>query len=184
LEDNPLGRASGTLELQADDGQLLTVQPGAGRVLGLLSVAALPRRLRLDFHDVTDKGLSFDSLHGSFDVKSGNAHTQNLLLRGPTADIGIVGRVGLGDRDYDQTAVVTGDVGSALPIAGAAIAANPVVGAALLLFTQVFKEPLKGATRAYYHIGGSWDDPQVERVDSDVGKASMSTTVPAEGTTP
>jgi len=179
LEDNPLGRASGALELQVDDGQLLSVQPGAGRVLGLLSVAALPRRLRLDFRDVTDKGLSFDSIHGSFDVKNGNAHTQDLLLRGTTADIGIVGRIGLGVRDYDQTAVVTGDVGSALPIAGAAIAANPVVGAALLLFTQVFKEPLKGVTRAYYHIGGSWDDPQVERVDSDIGKASMSTT-PAE----
>lgn len=178
LEDNPLGRASGMLEIQVDDGQLLNVQPGAGRVLGLLSVAALPRRLKLDFRDVLDKGLSFDSIHGNFDVMNGNAHTQNLLLRGTSAEIGIVGRIGLGARDYDQTAVVSGELGSALPIAGAAIAANPVVGAALLLFTQVFKEPLKGVTRAYYHIGGSWDDPQVERVDADVGKASMSTTPP------
>jgi uncharacterized protein YhdP len=142
-------------------------------VLGLLSVAALPRRLGLDFHDVTDKGLAFDRIHAEFTVLNGDARTQNLILRGPTAEIGIVGRMGLGARDYDQTAVVTGDVGSALPVA-AVVAGGPVVGAAVLLFSQIFKEPLKGVARAYYHIGGSWDDPQVERIDADVGKASLS----------
>ena len=173
LDENLLGRASGTLEVQIDEGQLLNVQPGAGRVLGLLSVAALPRRLGLDFHDVTDKGLAFDRIHAEFTVLNGDARTQNLILRGPTAEIGIVGRMGLGARDYDQTAVVTGDVGSALPVA-AVVAGGPVVGAAVLLFSQIFKEPLKGVARAYYHIGGSWDDPQVERIDAEVGKASLS----------
>jgi len=171
-----LGRSSGTMEIQLDDGRLLTVQPGAGRMLGLMSIAELPRRLRLDFHDVTDKGLAFDSIHGSFEVKEGNATTPNLLLRGPVAEIGIAGRIGLGKRDYDQTAVVTGDVGSALPVAGVALA-NPLVGGALLLFTQIFKEPLKGIARAYYHIGGGWDNPKVERIDPDAGRASMLNTV-------
>ncbi|MGE0115341.1 MAG: YhdP family protein [Steroidobacteraceae bacterium] len=173
LDENLLGRSTGTLELQIDEGQLLNVQPGAGRVLGLLSVAALPRRLGLDFRDVTDKGLAFDTIHADFTVINGDARTQNLLLRGPTAEIGIVGRMGLGARDYDQTAIVTGNVSSALPVAGV-VAGGPVVGAALLLFSQIFKEPLKGVARAYYHIGGSWDDPQVERIDADVGKASLS----------
>jgi uncharacterized protein YhdP len=173
LDENLLGRASGTLEFQVNEGQLLNVQPGAGRVLGLLSVAALPRRLGLDFHDVTDKGLAFDSIHADFAVQNGDARTQNLLLRGPTAEIGMMGRMGLGVRDYDQTAVVTGNVGSALPVAGT-VAGGPVVGAALLLFSQIFKEPLKGVARAYYHIGGSWDDPQIERIDADAGKASLS----------
>jgi|GEM_PF-421709 len=173
LDAELLGRTSGTLEFQIDEGQLLTVQPGAGRVLGLLSIAALPRRLGLDFRDVTDKGLAFDNIHADFTVQHGDARTQNLLLRGPTAEIGMVGRMGLGARDYDQTAVVTGNVGSALPVAGT-VAGGPVVGAALLLFSQIFKEPLKGVARAYYHIGGSWEDPQIERIDSDAGKASLS----------
>lgn len=173
LDEDVLGRASGTIEVQLDDGQLLNVQPGAGRVLGLLSIAALPRRLGLDFHDITDKGLAFDRIHADFNVQTGDARTQNLVLRGPTAEIGIVGRMGLGAHDYDQTAVVTGDVSSALPVAGV-VAGGPVVGAALLLFAQIFKEPLKGVARAYYHIGGSWDNPQVDRIDADVGKASLS----------
>ncbi len=173
LDEDLLGRSSGTMEVQVDEGQLLSVQPGAGRVLGLLSVAALPRRLGLDFRDVTDEGLMFDTIHADFTVQNGDAHTDNLLLRGPIAEIGIAGRLGLGARDYDQTAVVTGDVSAALPVAGV-VAGGPVIGAALLVFTQLFKEPLRGVARAYYHIGGSWDDPQVERIDASTGKASLS----------
>lgn len=163
------GRASGTVTVSADDGQLLSVQPGAGRMLGLFSVAALPRRLALDFSDLTDEGLSFDKVHGDFELRQGNAYTSNLLLRGPAAEIGIAGRTGLGVRDYDQTAVVTGNLGASLPVAGA-LAGGPAVGAALLLFSQVFKEPLKGMTRGYYRITGPWENPVIERVDAAQGK--------------
>ena len=173
LDAQVLARASGTMEVQVDEGQLINVEPGAGRVLGLLSITALPRRLGLDFRDLTNKGLAFDTIHADFTVQEGNARTQNLILRGPTAEIGIAGRIGLGARDYDQTAAVASNVGSALPVAAVAVGA-PVVGAAIALFSQIFKEPLKGVSRAYYHIGGSWDEPKVERIDADVGKASMS----------
>ena len=44
---------SGTLRLVLEEGQLRDIEPGAGRMLGLLSVAQLPRRLSLDFSDVT-----------------------------------------------------------------------------------------------------------------------------------
>ncbi len=160
-----LGKASGSIAVNAEAGQLSSLQPGAGRVLGLFSVAALPRRLALDFSDLTEKGLSFDSVHGDFDMREGNAYTTNLTLRGPAAEIGIAGRTGLGTHDYDQTAVVTGNLGASLPVAGV-LAGGPAIGAALLLFSQVFKEPLKGITRGYYRITGSWDEPVVERVEA------------------
>jgi uncharacterized protein YhdP len=45
----------------------------------------------------------------------------------------------------------------------------------LLLFSQVFKEPLKGITRGYYRITGPWDNPVVERVDaSQIKEAATS----------
>jgi uncharacterized protein (TIGR02099 family) len=171
---NILAHASGAISADLEEGQLVNVEPGAGRVLGLFSIAALPRRLALDFRDLTDKGLAFDSVHGDFELRNGNAYTNNLLLRGPAAEIGIAGRTGLGSRDYDQTAVVTGNLGVSLPVAGA-LAGGPAVGAALLLFSQVFKEPLKGITRGYYRITGPWDDPVVERVDASQVKAHVNT---------
>lgn len=171
-DSNILEHASGAIRVEAETGQIVNLQPGAGRVLGLFSVGALPRRLALDFSDLTEKGLAFDTVHGDFELRDGNAYTNNLLLRGPAAEIGIAGRTGLGTRDYDQTAVVTGNLGASLPVAGA-LAGGPVVGAAVLLFSQVFKEPLKGITRGYYRITGPWDAPVVERVDAADAKAEV-----------
>jgi uncharacterized protein (TIGR02099 family) len=169
---NILAHASGAISVEAEAGQLVNVQPGAGRVLGLFSIAALPRRLALDFSDLTEKGLAFDMVRGDFELRDGDAHTTNLLLSGPAAEVGIAGRTGLRTRDYDQTAVVTGKLGASLPVAGA-LAGGPAVGAALLLFSQVFKEPLKGITRGYYRITGPWETPTVERIDAPQAKAAV-----------
>jgi uncharacterized protein (TIGR02099 family) len=159
-----LSIATGHVQVALDKGQLTGIKPGAGRVVGLASLAALPRRLALDFSDLTDKGLAFDTVRGDFDLHDGSAFTDNVLVKGPAAEIGLIGRVGLKNKDYDQTAVVTGNVSSSLPLA--AFAAGPVIGGAVLLFTQVFKQPLKGLTRGYYRITGSWDNPTVERIKS------------------
>ena len=166
-----LSQAGGHVQLSLDKGQIVGLKPGAGRVLGLTSVAALRRRLALDFSDLTDKGLAFDTIRGDFDLRDGSAHTDNLLVKGPAAEIGLIGRVGLKNKDYDQIAVVTGSVGNSLPLA--ALAGGPVVAGAVLLFTQVFKQPLKGLARGYYRITGSWDNPIVERITSaDAAAAS------------
>jgi uncharacterized protein YhdP len=157
-------QASGHVQLAFDKGQVTGLKPGAGRVLGLTSLAALPRRLSLDFSDLTDKGLAFDTVRGDFKLHDGNAYTDNVLLKGPAAEIGLIGTVGLKNKDYDQTAVVTGNYTSSLPVA--ALAAGPVVAGAVLLFTQVFKQPLKGLARGYYRITGPWDSPNVERIKS------------------
>ena len=162
-----LAQVVGHVQLSLEKGQVFGLKPGAGRVLGLASIAALPRRLALDFSDLTDKGLAFDTVHGDFDLREGNAYTENVLLKGPAAEIGLIGRVGLKNKDYDQTAVVTGSVGNSLSIpVASALVGGPVIGAAVLLFTQVFKQPLKGLARGYYRITGSWDNPTVERIKS------------------
>ncbi len=164
-EVKALERLSGRLEIAAENGSLTSVEPGAGRVFGLMSIAHLPRRLALDFGDLTGKGLAFDTMRGTFQLADGEAFTDNLTLRGSAAEIGVAGRTSLRHRTYDQTAVVTGQLGASLGVAGA-LAGGPAVGAALLLFSQIFKEPLKGVTRGYYRITGSWDDPQVKRIEA------------------
>jgi uncharacterized protein (TIGR02099 family) len=153
---------SGDLSLHLDQGSMINLEPGAGRMWGLLSFTALPRRLALDFRDVFNRGLVFDEVAGDFVLVDGNAYTDNLLLTGPVADIGVVGRTGLRNEDYQQQAVVTAEPGKVLPTMG--FLAGPGVGAALLLFTQIFKEPLKGIGRASYCVSGGWDAPVVERL--------------------
>jgi uncharacterized protein YhdP len=156
----------GRVHVELNDGQLRHVEPGAaGRVLGLMSVVELPRRLALDFRDVTDEGLAFDSVRGDFEVRDGNAYTQNLLLTGTAVDIGVAGRTGLVSQDYDQTVIVSGNPGGPLTVAGA-LAAGPVVAAGVLVLSQLFKGQLKGLTRAYYRVTGPWAAPVVERISA------------------
>lgn len=156
-----LGSLDGTVDVRIGDGQLAEVDPGAGRVFGLMSVVALPRRLSLDFSDVFDKGFGFDQITGTFRIANGDAYTCDLSLNGPAADVGIVGRAGLLTRDYNQTAIVSANVGNTLPVIGAAVA-GPQVAAALLIFSQIFKKPLQEMGQIYYGIEGSWDDPSIE----------------------
>ncbi len=176
-ESSAIGRLTGRLDMAAEDGRLTSVEPGAGRVFGLMSIAHLPRRLALDFGDLTGEGLSFDTLRGTFQLTDGEAYTDNLTLRGSAAEIGVAGRTNLREGTYDQTAVVTGQLGASLGVAGA-LAGGPAIGAALLLFSRIFKEPLAGATRGYYRITGSWDDPQVRRIDAREMKDTQQVTVP------
>jgi uncharacterized protein YhdP len=157
---------NGDLSLRTETGSLVDLAPGAGRVVGLLSISALPRRLALDFRDVFNRGLVFDRITADFSVIDGNAYTDNLKLTGPAAEIGIIGRTGLRDRDYRQQAVVTAEPGKVLPTVGGLLG-GPAVAAALLIFTRIFKEPLKGIGRASDCVTGDWDAPKVERLSAE-----------------
>jgi uncharacterized protein (TIGR02099 family) len=157
---------SGDVAMRFEKGSLPELDPGAGRVVGLLSIAALPRRLALDFRDVFSPGFVFDEISGDFTVIDGDAYTDNLKMAGPGAEIGVIGRTGLRDRDYQQQAVVTAEPGNVLPTVGALVA-GPTVGAAWWLFMRIFRKPLQGIGRASYCVTGTWDDPQVERLTGD-----------------
>ena len=156
----------GDVRLRVGTGQLSEVEPGAGRMIGVMSVVALPRRLSLDFRDVFNKGFGFDQIRGRFLLKDGQAFTCNLSLEGPAAQIGVVGRTGLVDRDYDQTAVVSASFGNALPVVGAALG-GPVAAGVVLIFSQIFKKPLAEVGQVFYGISGSWDEPVIETVSAE-----------------
>ena len=113
-----------------------------------------------------NRGLVFDRITAVFSIVDGNAFTDNLKLTGPVAEIGVVGRTGLRDRDYRQQAVVTAEPGKVLPTVGGLIG-GPGVAAALLIFTRIFKEPLKGIGRASYCVTGTWQTPTVERLTAE-----------------
>ena len=163
-----LGAIEGTARIDIRDGALVGVEPGAGRVFGLLSIQALPRRLALDFKDVFGAGTAFDRITGDFSIEDGDAYTENLVMRGPSADIGVVGRTGLVARDYDQTAVIAADLGRTLPVAGTVVG-GPVVGAALFLLSEVLRKPFEA--QLTYRITGPWEDPVVERIGAQAPQA-------------
>lgn len=165
--DDFLNAAGGRVVLNLDKGRFLPVEPGSGRLVGLLSIAALRRRLGLDFSDVVDEGLAFDRVQGEFRLDRGNAFTCNLGLEGPATDVGILGRVSIPERSYDQLAVVRPHVSDVLAVGG--FVGGPVVGSTVLLISQIFRKPLSTLGESYYRVAGGWDEPVVTKVQkSDV----------------
>ena len=161
LPDFALERLAGALQFQVGPGQLLEINPGLGRLIGLFSVQNLSRRLSLDFSDLFQPGASFDRIIGNVTFNRGQARLDQLTIEAPAARVDIQGRVGLRDRDYDQRITVTPRLGGALPIAGA-LAGGPVTGAAVFVAEQLLRKGIEQATRYHYRLHGSWDEPMLE----------------------
>ena len=159
-----LSRLNGQLDFSVVQGNITNASAGPGRLLGLVSVQALPKRLALDFRDVFDSGFSFDEATGSFTLENGVAETHDTRLTSSSATIDLSGRTDLVGRQYDQLITVRPGVGNTLPIIGA-LAAGPGGAAAGLALQGLLHEQLGQATQVRYSITGSWDEPEIEPVE-------------------
>ncbi|QOC22097.1 hypothetical protein IC757_13880 [Wenzhouxiangella sp. AB-CW3] len=165
--DFSLQRLDGALDIEVSDGLIPEARPGAGRLLGLISISTIPRRLTLDFRDVFAQGLKFDRIEGRFRIADGVASTDELLIDAPAASIKVSGETDLIDRRYDQYLVVEPGVGGTLPLIGG-LAGGPMGAAAGLVLQTLFDGPLRGIAEARYAVTGAWEAPEVDLVEARV----------------
>ena len=160
----------GSLQVDARDGRLLEVEPGAGRVLGLLSLAELPRRLTLDFRDFFSKGFAFNRIGGTLRFKAGMARSEGLVIDGPAAAITILGAANLRAQSFDQTIEVRPKSGNLLTAVGA-LAAGPVGAAIGAAANAVLQKPLGQLGAKTYRVTGPWKEPKVEVISRRQSRA-------------
>lgn len=159
-----IGKLGGEVRVKIENGRMEDVKPGAGKLLGLLSLQALPKRLFLDFSDLSEKGLQFTKIEGDIRFDAGDAFTQNLHLESLPANMLITGRTGLVQRDFDQLIAVVPNVGDTVSVAGA-LAWGPQVAAVLLVLQKLFQSDIDAATMTRYELTGSWAEPKLTRLD-------------------
>jgi len=156
-----LEKLNGDMDVSVIQGNILTADSGAGRVLGLLSLSELPRRLAMDFRDVFGEGFSFDEAKGTMKLENGTSSTDDLTLSSTVAQISITGSTDLVAKTFDYEFTVRPGVSKTLPVIGA-IAGGPVGAAAGLALQAILRNALGEAAEARYSIGGTWDDPIIE----------------------
>lgn len=178
---------AGQLHVEAGQGQFTKIEPGIGKLLGVLSLQALPRRITLDFRDVFSEGFAFDTIAGDVSIVNGMMHSDNLTLNGPAARVSIAGEVDLARETQRLSVIVHPSLASSVSAgAGAAavwlLAANPLVGAAVgagtLLAQKMMKDPIDQMFRYDYEVRGSWAEPVVERVSRAKGEAAAQASQP------
>lgn len=157
-----LKKMDGKLTLEAGPGIIPKAAPGAGRVLGLISLQALPRRLFLDFSDVFADGLDFDHADGTLIFHAGIARTSGIVIDAAAAEITITGETDLIRGEYDQLISVKPGFGVALPIIGA-LAGGPIgVGAGFAL-----QGLIGGLTDIKYQVTGPWAEPELRALSDE-----------------
>jgi uncharacterized protein (TIGR02099 family) len=155
---------AGDLSLIAEKGQFLRIEPGIGKLLGILSLQALPRRITLDFRDIFSEGFAFDTITGTAAVANGVLHTQDFIMLGPSAQVAMAGDIDLSHETQALKVRVVPSVGDSLSVAGLVLLANPITGVASFLAQRLLKDPLGQAFAFEYAVSGTWADPKVEKV--------------------
>jgi len=175
---------SGTFHIAVGPGRFTRIEPGAaGKLIGVLSLQALPRRMTLDFRDVFSEGFTFDEINGNVRIASGVMTTNNLKLAGPAAKVDIAGETDLAKETQRLSVRVQPALSSSVS-AGAALLflANPLVGAAIgagsLLAQTMMKDPIEKMFSYEYTVTGSWSDPVVTR--SSAATASAAPNLPGQ----
>ncbi len=159
---------SGTFSLSVDDGRFLKAEPGAARLLSVLSLQSIPRRLSLDFRDVFGEGFAFDSFGGDVTIERGVARTNNLRMRGAQAAVFMEGSADLARETQDLRVVVVPEINAGTASLALAVI-NPAIGLGTFLAQLVLRKPLVAAATREFRVSGGWDDPQVERVERQAG---------------
>jgi len=147
----------GKINVNLKGGRILSIEPGFGRLLGVLAVAQWIKRLQLDFSDVYKEGLTYNSITGHFDLLKGKAVTHDLVIDAIPAKITITGETDFINQSLDQVVNVTPKSADAIPIAGT------IVGGV----TGLIGQSLTGKDQegfffgSQYLVKGSWENAQI-----------------------
>lgn len=172
---------SGQLNLDLKAGQFLKVDPGAAKLLGVLSLQSLPRRLALDFRDVFSEGFVFDGVTADATISKGIMKTDNFKMRSVSAAVLMDGTVDLVRESQDIHAVVIPEINAGAASVAYGLMVNPVLGIGSFLAQLFLRDPLMRAFTVEYDITGPWKDPVIRkaaRSNANSGDASSAAPVP------
>jgi uncharacterized protein (TIGR02099 family) len=159
---------SGKLGIEAGPGSFIKLDPGAGKLLGVLSLQSLRRRLSFDYQDLFGEGFAFDELTGDVLIENGVMKSENVRIVGPAASVTIAGETNLARETQQLKIHVQPTLSGSVSMGAAALMlANPIIGAAIgagtLLAQKIMQDPLEQIFSNDYVIGGTWSEPTVER---------------------
>ncbi len=152
-----LADLKGQVDVKLKNGRILSIEPGFGRLLGMLALAQWIKRAQLDFSDIYQEGLTFNSIKGHFDLAGGIASTHDLVVDAVPAKIAISGATNLVNQTVDHIVDVTPKSADAVPIAGT------IMGkvAALVGRSLTGKDQEGFFFGSQYLVKGAWGNAEV-----------------------
>lgn len=154
---------AGQLDFKARGGQFLKVNPGAGKLLGVLSLQSLPRRLNFDFRDIFNQGYAFDDINATLRIARGVVYSDDFRMRGPAAKVNMSGLADLNQESVQLRVKVIPKLSEGLAVAGALIG-GPLAGVGALAAQKLLRDPFEEAISREYMVTGPWQTPDVMKL--------------------
>jgi uncharacterized protein (TIGR02099 family) len=168
---------AGQLDFKAQTGQFLKVDPGVGKLLGVLSLQSLPRRLNFDFRDIFNEGYAFDSIGATLRAARGVVYSDDFKMRGPSAKVNMSGLADLNQESVQLRVKVIPKLSESVAVAGALIG-GPLAGVGALAAQKLLRDPFEEVISKEYMVTGSWLAPDVKRLTKSKPKAETQATEP------
>ncbi|TFW17526.1 TIGR02099 family protein, partial [Massilia arenosa] len=166
---------SGRVYLDVGAGQFLKKDPGAAKLLGVLSLQMLPRLLKLDFHDVFSEGLAFDGIMATAVISRGVLRTDNLKMHGVAATVLMDGTADIANETTNLHVVVIPELNFGTGPLVYALAVNPVVGIGSFLAQLFLRQPMMKAFTYQMQVTGPWKDPVVTKLSTQQREVPVET---------
>jgi uncharacterized protein (TIGR02099 family) len=175
---------SGQLRLDMASGQFLKEDPGAAKLLGVLSLQSLPRRLTFDFRDVFSEGFAFDGVTMSATITKGVVSTDNLKMRGVDATVLMDGSADIDKETQNLHVVIIPEVDAGAASVVYGLAVNPVIGLGSFLAQLFLRVPLMKALTEELQVTGPWKEPKVTKLgrkNIEVSQGVPASSIQTEG---
>jgi uncharacterized protein (TIGR02099 family) len=157
---------SGQIQMNVGGGQFLKQDPGAAKLLGVLSLQALPRLLKLDFHDVFSEGLAFDGISANAKIDRGVVTTNNLNMHGLAATVLMDGTADIANESTNLHVVVIPEFNLGTGPLMYGLAVNPVIGLGSFLAQWFLRAPVMKALTYQMRVTGPWKAPVITKLDA------------------
>lgn len=167
--DFSLKAITGNMHIVFKDGRITHLSPetekkmGLGKLLSILSLQTIPRRLKLDFSDLSKPGYSFDKFEGNFVLAHGIMDTEDSAIDGPVARATMKGSLNLDKHLYDISLHISPHITASLPVV-ATIAGGPVAGIATWVASKLINQGMEKISGYTYDVSGPWLEPVVQQV--------------------
>jgi uncharacterized protein (TIGR02099 family) len=168
---------AGQLDFKARGGQFLKINPGAGKLLGVLSLQSLPRRLNFDFRDIFNEGYAFDDIGATLRIARGVVYSDDFKMRGPSAKVNMSGLADLNQESVQLRVKVIPKLSEGVAVAGALLG-GPLAGVGALAAQKLLRDPFEEAISQEYMVTGAWQAPDVKRLPKSKAKAEPQATEP------
>ncbi|MFC3907888.1 YhdP family protein [Legionella dresdenensis] len=168
-QDFSLSDVSGQLAITLKNGRITNLSAeteeklGLGKLLSILSLQTIPRRLKLDFSDLSNDGYSFDIFTGSFKIKKGLMTTTDSYIDGPIAYASMAGDLDIARQLYNLDLRISPHITASLPVV-ATIAGGPIAGIATWVASKIISKGMQKISGYTYKVSGPWKQPVVQQV--------------------